>query len=158
MYPRYRLCRQRDIYRIKFLTAIFRSAGFDRKLLSVFVHETARRINTMAAILPEDWERIYGHRVVFLETFVTRRDTRARATGGELGHPGAHDRTGQERPDAQGQPSDQGDPGLSAVVATSAGAGELTMDPHGNKPAAARTGSSCRGRTWRRSWGMPRPR
>jgi hypothetical protein len=33
-------------------------------------HLASHILGRMAAILPEDWERIYGHRVVFLETFV----------------------------------------------------------------------------------------
>ena len=33
-------------------------------------HLASHILGRMARILPEDWERIYGHRVVFLETFV----------------------------------------------------------------------------------------
>jgi hypothetical protein len=33
-------------------------------------HLASHILGRMARILPEDWERIYGHRIVFLETFV----------------------------------------------------------------------------------------
>jgi hypothetical protein len=33
-------------------------------------HLASHILGRMARILPADWERIYGHRVVFLETFV----------------------------------------------------------------------------------------
>ena len=67
-------------------------------------------------MLPQDWERIYGHPVYYLKTFIDpERWPRDLLPGSELDRAGSDDRARQGLQWASAEPIAQAGVGLSAV-------------------------------------------
>jgi hypothetical protein len=87
-------------------------------------HLASHLLGRMVTVLARDWERLYGHPIYFLETFVDParfRGTCYRAANWVVLR--AHHRPGEVGSDASPQPADQGRARLSAHPALSAAHG-----------------------------------
>jgi hypothetical protein len=80
-------------------------------------HLASHILGRMARMLPDEWERVYGHRLVLLETFRgSVAVSRHMLSCGELGLPGADNGPRQGRFNPQAQPADQGRPRIPPVA------------------------------------------
>ena len=71
-------------------------------------HLASHILGRMARQISQDWERVYGHPIYFLETFIDPGTiSRDLLSGGELGGAGADHGAWQRRSDASAEPVDQ---------------------------------------------------
>ena len=81
-------------------------------------HLASHILSRIAKRISRDWERLYGHPIYFLETFVDPDRFRGYLLpGGELGGSWVDDWTRQERSDAPSESIDQGGAGISSHAA-----------------------------------------
>ena len=81
-------------------------------------HLASHILGRMAAVLSDDWYRMYGHPIYFAETFIDPGAfSRDLLPCGQLATAGAHNRARQERSDQQAEPPDQGNPRLASDAA-----------------------------------------
>lgn len=82
-------------------------------------------LGRMASMVPRDWERIYGHPVYYLETFVHPEREGNLLSGRQLDRAGMDDGAWESRHDQQAQPPAQASAGISTRQALPAITGRL---------------------------------